>query len=133
MLFRSGLDGWYVGPSPKHYQCYDVWIWETRDVRTALTVSWFPSKIVMPCQRIGRTEGQMSLVTSDATLKAIVMTDQIWLITWTGFNIARTYVEPPPCKHTYVVDGRYGFSIPDGMRRQPCDPPTSRHKLGNTV
>ena len=43
-----GLDEWYVGPAMNHYQCYRVWMWETRDVRVGLTVSWFPRNVKMP-------------------------------------------------------------------------------------
>jgi hypothetical protein len=42
------LDGWYTGPALDSYRCYRIWIWETRDVRVCDTVTWFPTKVVMP-------------------------------------------------------------------------------------
>ena len=37
-----GLDAWYLGPAYEHYQCYRVWIWETKAERYTDTVAWFP-------------------------------------------------------------------------------------------
>ena len=35
---------WYLGPALHHYQCYHVYIAETREERIADTVVWFPRK-----------------------------------------------------------------------------------------
>ena len=43
-----GEDGWYTGPALEAYRCYTVWLWETRATRTCDTLTWFPTKTVMP-------------------------------------------------------------------------------------
>jgi hypothetical protein len=43
-----GIDGWYVGPSLDHYQCYKCYIPSTFGVRDALTVDWFPHSVPFP-------------------------------------------------------------------------------------
>jgi hypothetical protein len=42
------LDGWYIGPALESYQCYNVWLWDTRHERICNTISWFPAKVTMP-------------------------------------------------------------------------------------
>jgi hypothetical protein len=42
------IDAWYIGPAMKHYRCYRVWIWNTRNERVADTLAWFPTLVVMP-------------------------------------------------------------------------------------
>jgi hypothetical protein len=41
-------DGWYIGPAMDSYRCYNIWMWETRAVRICDTLSWFPTKNIMP-------------------------------------------------------------------------------------
>ena len=43
------LDGWYVGPAVDSYRCYRIWMWDTRSIRICDTVSWFPTKVHLPC------------------------------------------------------------------------------------
>ena len=43
-----GLKGWYVGGSPEHYRCFDIWCPNTRRVRQGETVSFFPHNHVLP-------------------------------------------------------------------------------------
>jgi hypothetical protein len=43
------LDGWYIGPALESYQCYNVWLWDTRhEQQICDTISWFPTKVTMP-------------------------------------------------------------------------------------
>jgi hypothetical protein len=42
------LDGWYIGPTLESYQCYNVWLWDTRHERICDTILWFPTKVTMP-------------------------------------------------------------------------------------
>jgi hypothetical protein len=43
----QGVDGWYIGSAPKHYQCYKVYIPKTRAERTAHGLDFvFPQ---LPC------------------------------------------------------------------------------------
>lgn len=42
------LDGWYVGPASDSYRCFRVWMWDTQPTRICDTVSWFPTKVVLP-------------------------------------------------------------------------------------
>ena len=43
-----GLKGWYVGGSPEHYRCFDIWCPDTRQVRQVETVRFFPHDHVLP-------------------------------------------------------------------------------------
>jgi hypothetical protein len=43
-----GVDGWYVGPSPKHYRCHKCHLPSTHRTRDALTVDWFPHHVPFP-------------------------------------------------------------------------------------
>jgi hypothetical protein len=43
-----GLDGWYVGPALDSYRCWQIWIWESRDIRICDTVTWYPTKVKLP-------------------------------------------------------------------------------------
>jgi hypothetical protein len=42
------IDAWYIGPAMKHYRRYRVWIWNTRSERVADTLTWFPTRVIMP-------------------------------------------------------------------------------------
>jgi hypothetical protein len=41
-------EGWYIGPAPEHYRCYRVYMTETKAERISDTVSWYPTKTIMP-------------------------------------------------------------------------------------
>jgi hypothetical protein len=43
-----GQDGWYIGPTLKHYRCYTVYITNTRGERIVETVDFFPEKFTLP-------------------------------------------------------------------------------------
>ena len=43
-----GVDGWYLGPAPKHYRCYKLYGPKTRAERTAKTVQFFPHQCLVP-------------------------------------------------------------------------------------
>jgi hypothetical protein len=43
-----GQDGWYIGPASEHYQCYTVYITNTRSNRIMETVDFFPEKFTFP-------------------------------------------------------------------------------------
>ena len=43
-----GLKGWYVGGSPDHYRCFDIWCPDTRRVRQGETVRFFSHNHVLP-------------------------------------------------------------------------------------
>ena len=43
-----GLKVWYVGGSPEHYHCFDIWCPDTRRVRQGETVCFFPHDHVLP-------------------------------------------------------------------------------------
>ena len=43
-----GIDGWYLGPSMKHYRCHRVWVISTCSERISDTVTWIPHGISMP-------------------------------------------------------------------------------------
>ena len=43
-----GLKGWYVGGSPEHYRCFDIWCPNTRRFRQVETVRFFPHDHVLP-------------------------------------------------------------------------------------
>ena len=40
--------GWYVGLAMDHYRCYTVHMTKTKSVRFTDTLTWFPSKVVIP-------------------------------------------------------------------------------------
>ena len=43
------IDGWYLGPSLKHYHCHKVWIPQTNSTRIADQVTWWiPHNLPMP-------------------------------------------------------------------------------------
>ena len=42
------VDGWYMGPSLDHYQCYSCYIPSTAGIRDAISVDWFPHQILFP-------------------------------------------------------------------------------------
>jgi len=41
-------EGWYVGPALQAYRCYRTWITETKQERTADTLTWFPTTAPIP-------------------------------------------------------------------------------------
>ena len=43
-----GRAGFYVGPASQHYRCYRVFIPETKRVRVVDTLSWHPSRLLLP-------------------------------------------------------------------------------------
>jgi hypothetical protein len=43
-----GQDGWYIGPTLEHYQCYMVYINKTRGERVVETVDFFPEIFKLP-------------------------------------------------------------------------------------
>ena len=43
-----GVPGWYIGTAMKHYLCYTCYTPNTRGVRHADVVEFFPQHIVMP-------------------------------------------------------------------------------------
>ena len=42
------MDGWYLGTSPKHYRCYDVWVKGMGTVRSTDTVFFKHKHITNP-------------------------------------------------------------------------------------
>jgi hypothetical protein len=42
------VEGWYLGPAQRHYQCYHVWAWATNSERIADTLAWLPTTVIMP-------------------------------------------------------------------------------------
>ena len=43
-----GLKGWYVGGSPEHYRCFDIWCPDMRRARQGETVQFSPHDHVLP-------------------------------------------------------------------------------------
>jgi hypothetical protein len=43
-----GLDGFYVGLSLDHYQCFRIYVIITNDFRTTDSLSWHPKKLHLP-------------------------------------------------------------------------------------
>jgi hypothetical protein len=43
-----GSQGWYIGPAPEHYRCYQLYMPKTRATRIFDTVEFFPTKVNMP-------------------------------------------------------------------------------------
>jgi len=43
-----GVDGWYVAPAWDSYQCYTIWITETKATCICDTITWFPTHVHMP-------------------------------------------------------------------------------------
>jgi hypothetical protein len=43
-----GVKGFYLGPAPLHYRCFNVWVPETNRVRVSDTLSWHPKQFHMP-------------------------------------------------------------------------------------
>jgi hypothetical protein len=41
-------DGWCIGPTMDSYRCYRIWVWNSRAARICNTITWFPTKIIMP-------------------------------------------------------------------------------------
>ena len=44
----NAIDGWYMGPAPKQYQCYTIYIPSTKGIRHSETVEFFPYEVTMP-------------------------------------------------------------------------------------
>jgi hypothetical protein len=44
----NGRDGWYIGPSPRHYCCVKCFIPATRAEISTDTVVFFPKKVAFP-------------------------------------------------------------------------------------
>jgi hypothetical protein len=42
------VEGWYLGPTMRHYKCYRVWAWNTNAEQVADILTWFPTATVMP-------------------------------------------------------------------------------------
>jgi len=45
-----GEEGWYVGPTKKHYRCYTIHVNRTNSERIGDTVEFFPTHTTMPAQ-----------------------------------------------------------------------------------
>ena len=43
---QHGLIGYYVGPAPQHYRCFQIWIEATKAIRISDCVEWFPVDIL---------------------------------------------------------------------------------------
>ena len=43
-----GHHGWYIGPAPKHYRCYQIYIPKTQGTRICDTVEFFPTNCKLP-------------------------------------------------------------------------------------
>ena len=43
-----GVDGWYIGPARKHYQCYCIYVPNMRAECVAKTFQFFPNKCPVP-------------------------------------------------------------------------------------
>ena len=43
-----GVPGFYLGPAPQHYRCFEVYIPSTSSTRVTDTVEWFPHGLHMP-------------------------------------------------------------------------------------
>ena len=43
-----GVDGWYIGPAPRHYRCFTCYVTSTRTPRVSDTVEFFPVDFTMP-------------------------------------------------------------------------------------
>ena len=41
-------DAWYLGPALDSYQCFHMWVWETRQPCITDTLQWFPTKTTVP-------------------------------------------------------------------------------------
>ena len=48
MWVPHGQHGWYVGPAPKHYRCYQIYIPKTHGTRMCDTVEFFPTHCKLP-------------------------------------------------------------------------------------
>jgi hypothetical protein len=47
-----GKEGWYLGPAKEHYRCYRVLVQETGGVRVTDTLSWHPSRLLLPQETV---------------------------------------------------------------------------------
>ena len=43
---QHGIIGYYVGPAPDHYRCFQIWIESTKAIRISDCVEWFPADIL---------------------------------------------------------------------------------------
>ena len=48
MFAYHGVEGWYLVPSPEHYQCYTIYVPDTRVERIVKTVGCFPHNCPVP-------------------------------------------------------------------------------------
>ena len=48
MFAQHGVEGWYWGPAPEHYQCYTVYVPTTLAERTVKTVEYPPHNCPVP-------------------------------------------------------------------------------------
>ena len=46
--YFHGKEGWYIGTSPLHYQCYRIYIPETQGERITKIVQFFPHNSAKP-------------------------------------------------------------------------------------
>ena len=74
-------DGWYIGPAMESYRCYRIWLWDSRSTRICDTITWFPTKIVMPLAS-----------TADLVLAGITDIQQALLKPPPGFHLPPTHV-----------------------------------------
>jgi hypothetical protein len=45
--FPHAEDGWYIGPAMKSYQCYCIWLWDSKATCICDIFTWLPTKITM--------------------------------------------------------------------------------------
>jgi hypothetical protein len=43
---QHGIIGFYVGPAPEHYRCYQIYIPSTKGIRVSDCLEWFPADIL---------------------------------------------------------------------------------------
>jgi len=74
-------DGWYIGPAMDSYRCYRIWLWDSRAARICDTITWFPTKLVMPLA-----------TTADLVLAGITDIQQALLNPPPGFHLPPNHV-----------------------------------------
>ena len=85
-----GGDGWYVGPSIKHYRCHKCYIPSTFGVCNTLTIDWFPHNVPFP--KVTADESLCQTTNDMLTLIQDMTAHPIPSLTY-GSNITNAYIQ----------------------------------------
>jgi hypothetical protein len=98
-----GVDGWYLGPTPGHYRCYNGYATRTAAERTAANVESFPYNCPMP--KTSSTDATIAAATAlIQAISPIAIRNPIGAVVYSTHTTALDVPGlPPAASHVHIV------------------------------